>query len=160
MNTKLSISLLLATVSLNLFANTEAELYCQKQGGKLAPYAQLDSHHRPTGLQKVFCEFLNQDEGFKMINPETLASTTQTTAVRLFRYGLATIPLAMRRGSSPAYTYCTQSLKGTYANWRKISTGDESGTCSFSDGSEMSDWAFVYGAKRLPILNSLMAYQE
>lgn len=155
---KAGLSLLLAVFSLNLLARSEAELYCQKHGGELAQYAELNNRHRPTGVKKVFCEFVNKKEGLKLIAPETLASTTSTFAVNMFRHGVAKGPFV--KGASPAYGYCVRKLKGTYVNWRKIATGGESGMCSFSDGSEMSAWALVYGAERLPILNSLLAYQE
>ena len=134
--------------------------YCEEQGGTLVEFVRLNEKRRPTNIQKVFCQLMNEGEGTKTVDPETLANPRNTIAVELFRAAQSIGDEPVAGSVTPAYTYCVSNLKGLYSNWREKTTGSESGTCAFADGSVISDWALVYGSKRLPKLNEAFANRE
>ena len=131
--------------------------FCLTQGGKLEEFVMLDKRRQTTEIKKVLCTFKIENEGYKAVAPETLSNPGQSFAVNFFRNPVAAKP--SQGGGSPAAGYCTKTLKGLYANWRNLETSDEMGTCAFSDSSLISDWALVYGAQKLPKLNSKFGYK-
>ena len=144
--------------SLSSFAESSPAEYCVKQGGSLVDFVMLDQRRQPTQIKKVLCVFQIENEGWKNVAPETLANPGQSLAVNFFRNPVKLGP--SKGAASPAYGYCTKTLKGLYATWRSLASGDESGTCTFADGSMISDWALVYGAQRLPKFDSKFSFQK
>jgi hypothetical protein len=138
-------------------AETAAEAYCQKTGGKVQI---LNSWYTtPAGKQArlsasaPFCKYTAKDKSFIYVDVETLYSTKPTEAALAYYAQIKENAACRKYLNDPAVCYCRQQLIGSDfflqgGSWVPAGTvpngNNRSPFCVFSDFSAIDSWGLTY----------------